>query len=108
MYGAKLNGKEIKDIFIEKGIIGKEETEEWEMESFFEYYNNGEDNIFRTCNLTLKHINEEEDIYIGRELSQMKKEETRAKFEKDVEDDIFKLLGKKVQCQSYQESWEPY
>lgn len=44
-------------------------------------------------------------LYIGRELSTIKDDETGAQFKKDVQDRLEKFLGKKVDCCIYQEGW---
>ena len=44
-------------------------------------------------------------LYIGRELSTIKDDETGAQFKKDVEDRLEKFLGKEIKCSIYQEGW---
>ena len=63
----------------------------------------GEDKLKGTC-LSLESIMGEA-FWIGREYSSIEDDETGAQFKKRVEEDIEKVLGKKVKCGYCSEAW---
>lgn len=55
--------------------------------------------------ITERGQNDYGGVYIGRNWTSIKDDETGASFKKSVEDSVEKLLGEKVECDTHQEAW---
>ena len=101
IYGISIEPQKLCEKLIENGI----ELTEADQEDIYDWFDSKENKL--TENLGIRYGPEygEGDLFIGKEWHNITDDQTGAKFKKEIEENIEKLIGKDTKCFTHKEAW---